>query len=182
MDIDRCKTAEQTQETLEILAPFMSSAVLNELCSGRQYVEYRERKLDDLRAQMQRSIWIQRNIIARQLAMSTPRRVDGFRWLGTIEDKIHFEATQKYGRKCWKDPDFLKHTFKHTPEARAPQAPAPFVVVNGFRDERKQSARPDRGDYPAGNDRNAGAANGDPAVAGQLPGKSWPGEPATAVC
>jgi hypothetical protein len=163
--MDKCKTAAQREETLDIIAPFLSSAQVNELCSGRLHAEYRERRRQLQLAAVHRGIEIQRRVIAPQLARSKPREIGGFRWIATFTEEIEYSSKKKYGRGCFGDPDWMKHTLKNTPEARAPKMPCPFVVVQGFRDSR----RPDVTDSTAGSDRDAGAANGER------------GEPATAV-
>jgi len=166
--MDRCKTAAETEETLDIIAPFMPRAVMTELCSGRLYQDYRERKREQQLAAVNYGIWYQQNVIAPVLAKSASRSVDGFRWLGTIAEELSQSARTKYGRDCWNDPDFVRHTFKHTPEARAPKAAPRFVVVDGLRDRVKARGAhaankfqtPGRSDDPARSDRNTGAANG----------------------
>ena|ERR1044071_7655809 len=159
--MDICRTPEQTQETVELLAPFMPRAVVNELCSGRQYADYRERKRELQLAHVHFGMWYQRNVIAKQLARSQPKSRDGFRWLGTISDELEFSCRGKYGANCWSDPDFVKHTLKHTPESRAPKPATPFVVVNGFRKGFNNSRRSDGLITRPKSDRNTGAANGD---------------------
>jgi len=124
-------------ESLEILAPFMPQAVVNELCSGRVFEEYRRRRLERFRAATQRAIWEQRQM-AKEMAQVETRFVNGIgQHRMVVHPLLHAIAEKKWGRGCWRDPGFRNHTLKHSPELRVP-APAPrFVQVNGFRDERK---------------------------------------------
>lgn len=193
--MDRCKTREQREETFDFILPFLSRAHINELCSGRLYTEYRERKLQLQRELVGQAIEYQKRVIAPQLARSTPRRVDGFRWVGTISDHLVASAEGKYGKGCFGDPDFLRHTLKHTPEARAPKPACPFVVVQGLRGndltlhdstcaKRNNSRRPDGMITRPGPIGNTDAANGspvgDPGSDHGARGRSQ-GEPAPAV-
>lgn len=158
---DLCKTPRETEETVELIAPFLPRAIVNELCSGRMHADYRERKLDLQRILVGQAIDYQKRVIAPMLARSKPRELGGFRWVGTFADHLAASARGKYGRNCFSDPDFLKHTLKHTPEARAPKPECPFIVVPGLRDDPdfQKSRRLEGSDSPSTSDRNTGAAN-----------------------
>ncbi len=185
-------TEAEKQETLEIVAPFMRREVVNELCSGRHWETYRERKLAMLRRQIAFGIFGQR-MIARHNATCQARTVDGLgQWKATIDPDLYFAAIEKYGYGCWRDKDFLNHTLRHTPEIRAPRPAQRTFVVNGFKDgdglptSRSGRGRPgsnnsrrrDGPDSPDQASRNTGAADvgaGDSAKREQLPGRPGPG-------
>jgi hypothetical protein len=126
----------QATERLEILAPFLSKSVLNELCSGRHWAEYRERRIQVLQGQVQFGIFAQ-NRIARYTSRCSTRFVEGLgQWKACIDPDLYFAARAKYGEDCWKDKDFLNDTLKKTPECRVP-APAPRLHrVQGFKKSR----------------------------------------------
>jgi len=122
------------EDSLEIVAPFLRNDVLTELCSGRHFIDYRERKIQKLREGTARAMQRQR-LIASFNAGIEAREVGGFRRTMCIDPLLYMAAREKYGPKCWRDPDFRKHTLKHTPEVRVPEpATRGAVAVNGFRD------------------------------------------------
>jgi len=133
MNTADCFAIEQGAAELEIVAPFLPRNVLIELCAGRCFDEYRRRRLDRLRQQRMRGLEIQRQM-GRENAQREMRFVDGIgQHIATIEPQIYHAAELRYGKGCWKDPDFRNHTLKRSPELRVP-APAPrFIPVNGFR-------------------------------------------------
>ncbi len=120
---------------LELMAPFLSKAEVNELCSGRLYEDYRTRRMKYFRWQLERALWEQRQM-GRENAKREMRFVDG---LGQHKMCIHPFLKElmrrRYGDDCWRDPDFERDTWKKSPEIRVP-SPAPrFHRVNGFKKE-----------------------------------------------
>lgn len=136
---------------LELMAPFLSKKEVNELCSGRLYQEYRERKMQLFRWQLARALWEQRQI-ARENAGRETRFVDG---LGQHKMCVHpflrKLMERRHGEGCWKDSAFEKDTWRKSPELRVP-SPAPrYVMVDGFRDEvgsRKSEVGSQKSDIP----------------------------------
>ena len=125
-------------ESLEILAPFMPGAVVNELCSGRAFEEYRLKRLALFRAATYRAIWEQRQM-ARETQSGETRFVDG---LGQrrmiVHPLLHAIAEKKWGKGCWQDKGFREHTLKRSPELRVPAPDRRLIPVNGFRDNNKE--------------------------------------------
>lgn len=144
---------EGNQMGLELVAPFLTKPEINELCSGRRWEEYKERRMRMYRAQLKCALWRQSQY-ARQTAGLETRYVDG---LGAhkmkVDDFLHALMRRRYGENCWQDPDFQKDCYKKTPEIRVP-TPARRVLINGFR------AQPERGAgmVPGENPRTAGAS------------------------
>lgn len=134
----RVKDSERL-ESLEILAPFMPRSVVNELCSGRVFEEYRRRRLAMFRAATLRAIWEQKQM-AQEMAGRETRFVDG---LGQHKMIVHpllqAIAEKKWGKGCWQDKGFQNHTLKHSPELRVPKPAPRSILVNGFRDEETTS-------------------------------------------
>lgn len=164
----KARSIESDAQQLEIIAPFLSRAVLNELCSGRCFEEYRRRRLERLRAKRMHGLWIQRQM-GLENAQRETRFVDGLgQHIATIDPEIYGATELRYGAGCWRDKSFLKHTLDRSPELRVP-APAPrFIQVNGFRDSRAQND-PDDVNGPTG---GAGMVReGDPTTI--APG-DWP--------
>jgi hypothetical protein len=135
-NINSGKTEEtlSDEQTLDLIAPFMPRDVMVELCSGRRFNDYRERKLEYLRWQTYQAIQRQK-AIGRLNAQCQTRTIGGgaIRWKMCVDDHLEAQARFKYGRQCWQDPDFLKDTWKKTPEVRVPDPPRRSFPVNGFR-------------------------------------------------
>ena len=129
------KERRQRIFTLEALAPFTPGSVINELCSGRYFMEYRERRLQILREQMHRAVRRQQFLGAINAGRET-RVIGGgaIRHKLCIDDEIEFRFRQQYGRHCWQDPDFVKDTWKKSPEVRIPEPRRRSFPVNGFKD------------------------------------------------
>ena len=145
-------------QAIEDLGPLLERAVLNELCSGRCFEDYRKEKLARLRARRVAAFRRQQAIAKFNQGCQT-RFVEGMgQWLGTIDPEIYFGQICNTGREdCWSDPDFRKDMFKKNEFLRAPRPAPKFVVVDGFRDV---SRRLD--DQAPGNGAGHGA-QGDPA-------------------
>jgi hypothetical protein len=128
-------------ETLEILAPLLEKPIVNELCSGRKWEDYRKRKLDLLRWRIARAWWRQRRLAERE-RHSQPRFVDGVgQRKAVIDEELAAFTRAKYGRTAFHDPDHLNFILKEHPELRAP-TPAPrYHMVNGFRDSKQESRK-----------------------------------------
>jgi len=126
------------RHTLEILAPFMPRAVVNELCSGRVFEEYRRRRLELFKAATYRAIWEQQQM-ALEMAGTETRFVDGVgQHRMIVHPLLRAIAERKWGKGCWQDKSFRKHTLDRSPELRVP-APAPRLIpVNGFKKERTE--------------------------------------------
>ena len=127
------KESDQGQLVLEIMAPLLDKAQVNELCSGRLYSEYRERRMQLFRRQLERALWEQKQI-ARENAQRETRFVNG---LGQHKMCIHPFLKElmrrRYGDQCWQDPDFEKDTWRKSPELRVPAPKSRHLVVNGFK-------------------------------------------------
>jgi len=127
---------EGKTETLEILAPLMPATVVNELCSGRVFEEYRRRRLERFKAATHRAIWEQQQM-ALEMAQTETRFVNGIgQHRMIVHPLLHAIAERKWGRGCWQDKSFRKHTLDKSPELRVPAPPRRFIQVNGFRDEK----------------------------------------------
>ena len=128
---------ESQTQTLEIIAPFLPRAVLNELCTGRVFEEYRRRRLERFKAATVRAIWEQQQM-AREMSQVETKMVNG---LGQhrmiVHPLLHAIAERKWGKGCWQDKGFRKHTLDRSPELRVPAPARRLVQVDGFRDERK---------------------------------------------
>ena len=120
--------SEETR-TLEILAPFLSREMLVELCSGRRWQTYKERRKEWMRWRRARAMWAQKQI-AREMAQYQTRYVDGLGQLKMVVDpELRAIAEIDYGKGCWNDPDFKTDTYKKTPEVRVPIPKSKFIVV-----------------------------------------------------
>jgi hypothetical protein len=127
-------------ETVEVLAPFLSKPVVNELCSGRKWADYRERKLELLRYRIARAWWRQRQLAKREQGRET-RFVDGIGQRKAVVDEELVAFTRaKYGRLAFHDPDHLNYILKEHPELRVPTPRPRYLMVNGFRDARRGGA------------------------------------------
>jgi len=117
---------------LELMAPFLTKSQVTELCSGRLYEAYRERKMQFYRWQLECALWEQRQM-ARENWQRETRFVDG---LGQHKMCVHpflkEVMRRRHGADCWKDSDFEKDTWKKSPELRVPAPPRRFFPVNGF--------------------------------------------------
>jgi|SRR5215475_6615669 len=128
-------------QTLELMAPFLPKAIVNELCSGRKWADYRERKLDMLRARIARAWQRQRVLVEREKQFTRPKFVDGAGQRKAVIDEELFMFTRaKYGRLAFHDPDHLNFILKEHPELRAPSPPPRYLMVNGFRDRHRCGA------------------------------------------
>ena len=125
-------------ETVEVLAPLLDKPIVNELCSGRKWEDYRKRKLELLRYRIARAWWRQRRLAERE-KYSQPRFVDGIgQRKAVVDEELVAFTRSKYGRDAFHDPDHLNFILKEHPELRAP-TPAPrYHMVNGFRDQRSE--------------------------------------------
>jgi hypothetical protein len=125
-------------ETLELLAPFLTKPVVNELCSGRKWEDYRARKLELLRWRIARAWWRQQRLAERE-RHSQPRFVDGIGQRKAVVDEELVAFTRaKYGRHSFHDPDHLNFILKEHPELRVPTPKPRYVMVNGFKKDRPQ--------------------------------------------
>jgi hypothetical protein len=125
-------------ETLEFMAPFLTREVVNELCSGRKWEDYRARKLELLRARIARAWWRQRRLAKREQGKDT-RFVDGIGQRKAIVDEELVAFTRaKYGRLAFHDPDHLNYILKEHPELRVPVPKPRHLMVNGFKDRVKE--------------------------------------------
>jgi hypothetical protein len=121
-------------ETLELMAPFLTREVVNELCSGRKYADYRARKLELLRKRIARAWWRQRQLARREQGKET-RFVDGIgQRKATGDEELVAFTRAKYGRHAFHDPDHLNYILREHPEFRVPVPKPRYLVVNGFRD------------------------------------------------
>ena len=153
-------TEGEPTRALGLMAPFLTKSQVTELCSGRLYEEYRTRKMQLFRWELERALWEQRQI-ARENAGRETRFVDG---LGQHKMCIHPFLRElmrrRYGDDCWKDSDFEKDTWRKSPELRVP-SPAPrFFPVNGFKNSRA-SREGGAGDGARGNPATAAGAPAD---------------------
>src|SRR4030095_4151060 len=119
---------------LELMAPFLSKSQINELCSGRLYEDYRRRKLEYCRWQLERALYAQR-----QLAIENSKRemrfVDGAgQHRMSVDPFLHELMRRRYGEKCWQDPDFKNDCWKKSPELRVPTPKPRHLMVHGFKD------------------------------------------------
>jgi hypothetical protein len=120
-------------ETLEVLAPLLTKPLVNELCSGRKWEDYRKRKLELFRWRIARAWWRQRRLAERE-RHSQPRFVDGIGQRKAVVDEELFAFTRsKYGRLAFHDPDHLNYILKEHPELRAPTPKSRYHMVDGFR-------------------------------------------------
>jgi len=121
--------------TLEALAPFTPGAVINELCSGRLFSEYRERRMQRLREQMHFELEYQQ-MLGRLNSQRDTRIIGGgaIRHKMTISPGIEMLFRRRHGRNCWQDPDFVKDTWNKSPEVRVPEPKRRSFPVNGFKD------------------------------------------------
>ena len=127
--------AESVEErtALELMAPFLPKAVINELCSGRKYIPYLERKRQRRLWAIECAWWRQRQI-AREVRQREYRYVDGLGQLKAIVDPVLEAGTRDiYGRHSFHDPDHLNYILKEHPELRVPTPQPRFVMVNGFK-------------------------------------------------
>lgn len=123
---------EACQKGLELVAPFLTNSQITELCSGRLWEEYKERRMRLFHAQLKRALWRQRQYAIRSAGQER-RHVEGLGVHKTKTDEfLHALMQRRYGLQCWQDPDFQKDCYKKTPEIRVP-VPAPRVLINGFR-------------------------------------------------
>lgn len=130
---------KESVTTLEIMAPFLPKAVVNELCSGRKWEDYRKRKLELLRWRIARAWWRQRRLAERERQKET-RFVDGIGQRKAVVDEELFAFTrEKYGRLAFHDPDHLNYILKEHPELRVPTPKPRYLMVNGFRDATRNS-------------------------------------------
>jgi hypothetical protein len=128
-----------SRETLELVAPFLDKAVVTELCSGRRWADYRERKLELLRHRIARAWWRQRQLAKRERAKET-RFVDGIgQRKAVIDEELVAFTRSKYGRLAFHDPDHLNYILKEHPELRVPTPKPRYLMVNGFKDRRPQT-------------------------------------------
>ena len=122
-------------ETVELLAPLLDKPIVNELCSGRKWEDYRKRKLELLRWRIACAWWRQRRI-AEEVRQKEYRFVDGVGQLKFVGDPVLVAHTRsKYRREAFHDPDNLNFILDKHPEFRVPAPPPRLHHVNGFRDE-----------------------------------------------
>ena len=122
------------RETLEILAPFLTKPVVNELCSGRLWADYRARKLELRRWKIARAWWRQRRLAERERQRET-RFVDGIgQRKAVVDEELVGLTREKYGRLSFHDPDHLNFILREHPELRVPAPKPRYLMVNGFRD------------------------------------------------
>jgi hypothetical protein len=127
-------------ETLEILAPFLTKPLVTELCSGRKWADYRERKLQLLRQRIARA-WARQRQLAKYHQQRETRFVDGVGQHKAVIDEELFAFTRsKYRRLAFHDPDNLNFILRKHPEFRVPAPKPRYHVVNGFRDARAGGA------------------------------------------
>jgi len=125
-------------ETLEVLAPLLTKPVVNELCSGRKWEDYRKRKLELLRWRIARAWWRQRRLAERE-RHSQPRFVDGIgQRRAVVDEELVAFTRSKYGRQAFHDPDHLNYILKEHPELRVPTPKPRYVMVDGFRGQRTE--------------------------------------------
>src|SRR5215813_4026951 len=99
-------------ETLETVAPFLPRAVVNELCSGRKWEDYRKRKLELLSYRIRRAWWRQRQLAKLERQRET-RFVDGIGQRKAVVDEELVGLTRaKYGRLAFHDPDHLNYILR----------------------------------------------------------------------
>jgi Zn-dependent M32 family carboxypeptidase len=81
----------------------MTAALINELCSGRQFLDslqkYREHDAAEL---------------AKESRKHAPKK--NWRHLAEIPQREYLQMAQKYGHECWEDRDFVKDFQKYEPE------------------------------------------------------------------
>jgi hypothetical protein len=134
--IGTTKGAAQEVEKFEIFAaPFLPRAIVNELCSGRCFNEYKERRTEMLRQGIHRAIERQRWLGYINSKRET-RAIGGgaVRHVMSVAPELEMACRLKYGRQCWQDPDFRRDTYKKTPEVRVPDPPRRSFPVNGFKE------------------------------------------------
>jgi len=153
---------------LELVAPFLPKVIVNELCSGRKWADYRARKLDLLRARIARAWQRQRVLAEREKQFTRPKFVDGAGQRKAVIDEELFAFTRaKYGRLAFHDPDHLNFILKEHPELRAPTPPPRYLMVNGFRDRHRECGA---GHGARANPVTAiGASNREPGSAHEIP-------------
>jgi hypothetical protein len=154
---------------LELVAPFLSKPLVNELCSGRKWEDYRKRKLELLRWRIACAWWRQRRM-AEEVRQKEYRFVDGLGQLKAIGDPVLVGLTRsKYRRLAFHDPDNLDFILKEHPEFRVPVPKPRYLMVNGLKGQRAKSEeqsvalRLPLGALPSGGARDG--ARGDPATA-----------------
>jgi len=152
-------------ETLESLAPFLSKPVVNELCSGRKWADYRKRKLELLRYRIARAWWRQRRL-AKYHQQRETRFVDGVgQHKAVVDEELVAFTRAKYGRHSFHDPDHLNYILKEHPELRVPVPKPRYLMVNGFKREGLPSeALAKEGDGARGDPATAVEANTDASV------------------
>jgi hypothetical protein len=121
------------RETLEVLAPLLPKQVVNELCSGRKWEDYRARKLELLRWRIARAWWRQRQIAKEEQGKET-RFVDGIgQRKARVDEELVGFTRAKFGRHAFHDPDHLNYILKEHPELRVPTPKPRYLMVNGFK-------------------------------------------------
>ena len=129
--------AESVEEraALEIMAPLLPKTIVNELCSGRKYIPYLERKRQ-LRLWRIECAWWRQRRMAEEIRQTEYQFVDGLGQRKAIVDPvIEYETGNKYGRHSWHDADHLDFILKRHPELRVPSPKPRFHMVNGFKKE-----------------------------------------------
>jgi hypothetical protein len=128
-------------EVVEILAPLLDKPIVNELCSGRKWEDYRKRKLELLRWRIARAWWRQRRLARWQQGRET-RFVDGVgQHKAVVDEELAAFTKAKYGRTAFHDPDHLNYILKVHPELRVP-TPAPrYHMVNGFKESLRKAGK-----------------------------------------
>jgi hypothetical protein len=130
--------------TVEILAPLLEKPVVNELCSGRKWEDYRARKLELLRARIARA-WQRQRILAQWQQQRETRFVDGVgQHKAVVDEELVAFTRAKYGRHAFHDPDQLNYILKQHPELRVPAPKPRYLMVNGFKKEDGRSEIEDR--------------------------------------
>jgi hypothetical protein len=121
-------------ELLELVAPLLTKPVVNELCSGRKWEDYRKRKEELLRWRIARAWWRQRRL-AERVRQQEYRFVDGVgQYVGVFDEELVGLTREKYGRLTFHDPDNRNFILKKYPEFRVPAPKPRYLMWNGFKD------------------------------------------------
>jgi hypothetical protein len=125
---------DETIQCIEILAPFLSRAVITELCSGRKALSaWREKKLQEARIRyelaMRRQLELGRRNQQREM-----RFVDGpgYHRL-TLDEELEMRVRTTYGRTWFQDKKLVRRLEQDHPEVCVPRPPRRFHHVNGFK-------------------------------------------------
>ena len=127
--------AESVEEraALEIMAPLLPKAIVNELCSGRKWADYRKRKIELLQRRIDRAWARQRRLAARERDRET-RFVDGMgQHVAVVDEELFAFTRAKYGQLAFHDPDHRNYILKQHPELRVNTPKPRFHMVNGFK-------------------------------------------------